>query len=1059
MLYPRSVRTVSPACAFFIVWFLLIQLRVDAGEYLIDAWGPENGLPDNFVTSLAQTPEGYLWMGTYNGLARFDGVRFVTFNPANTPQLAHARIVKLFLDAQGVLWINTYDGSLTSWRNGVFTTEWTGKGRDNSEAWLVSSNSRRIVFAFRSGLLISRSLAPGASRSWQVLSPPGDPPGVYYCEDQAGVLWCTTLDGKLWRVTNGRYELLTKACGLCGEQTHWLATDLSKQVWVGTEKEIARWDGRRFEDMSPDGNANLNVSFMFFTQNGGALIAADGKLRKYLNQRWVSELPVSADLLEEQKELWPVLHEDRAGGLWQTTRGQGLIHITPEGTAQQITTADGLPSDHVTCWLQDREGNIWVGLGRGGLARLRERHFEVLGMPNGLPACPAVSVCEDHAGAMWMGTYGAGLNCWHDGVLTNYPLPRQVSEGFVFSAYPDSQGQLWISTGMEDLYIFKDGQLKPAPTTVHGIKSILIDSHDRVWMGTKDGLACWAEGNLRKFSKQGAHCESITNPVRALAEDKQGRVWIGGDDGNIYRYDGDNLQAFPLPQLSSQQAIWSLLADADGSLWVGTSDAGLLHFADGHFTRFTANDGLPDDIICQILDDEQGNLWIGCHRGIFRVSKASLQAFASGGASGLTCSVYDLSDGLPSLQCSEMYQPSAWRGDDGRLWFATAKGVVAVQPSAVPMNSRPPPVVIEEFLVDGKTHPLRDGRSAVSGMDALEVPPGEQNFEFHYTALLLSDAEKIRFRYKLEGFDADWINAEGLRSAHYNYLKPGTYRFHVIAANNDGVWNEIGASVVLKILPHFWETWWFTSLLGVTAMAGVAGVARYTSHRGLRRELERLEGQRVIEQDRARIARDIHDHLGSGLTRINLLGELLLGDQAEVRTNRVGQITSLTCELMRTMDEIVWAVNPKNDTLDNLMNYLCDFAGEYLRTAKIRLRLNVPSPLPDWNLPAEMRHNIFLAMKEILNNVVKHAQAGEVLLGLRLEADWAVLEVQDDGMGFQPGAVRMKSADGLQEHGGNGLGNLEKRASTIGGRCVIQSEPGKGTRIELVIPAPAKRRP
>jgi len=1042
---------IRQAIALFVGVFLFTQLQAEAGRYFIDAWSTEKGLPDNFVTSLAQTPEGYLWVGTYNGLARFDGVRFVTFNPANTPQLEHTRIVKLFLDAQGELWINTYDGSLTSWRNGVFTTEWSGKGRENSEAWLVSSNASRIVFAFRSGLLISRSVAAGSDHAWHVLAPPGDPPGVFYCEDQAGVLWCSTLDNKLWRIHNDQYELMGPGSGLCGKEAHWLATDAAKQLWVGTEKGIARWDGQRFKNMTPEGEPKPNVSAMFFTQDGGALITDNGKLRKYLNRQWAAETPAGLDLQQEQ-QLWPVLYQDRAGGFWQTSRGKGLIHTLPDGSSQDFTIADGLPSDHVTCWLQDREGNVWVGLGRGGLARLRERHFAVLGMPNGLPIRPAVSVSEDGTGALWMGTYGGGLNCWRNGVLTNYPLPRQSSGGFVFSTFPDSQGRLWISAGLEDLYVIKGGQLLPAPVAVHGIKSILVDHQDRVWLGTKDGLACWADGKLRKFNKRDSHCESIANPVRALAEDQQGRIWIGADDGNIYRFDEGNLRAFPLPQFSAhQQAVWSLQADTDGSLWVGTSDAGLLHFANDRFTRFTASDGLPDDIICQILDDQHGNLWIGSHQGIFRVGKTALNAFATHAASGISCSVYDLSDGLPSLQCSEMYQPSAWRGQDGKLWFATAKGVVAVQPGEVPVNLRPPPVAIEEFLADGNSQALAAGHNPANGTAVLEVPPGKQNFEFHYTALLLTDAEKIRFRYKLEGFDAGWVNAGAARAAHYNYLKPGSYLFHVIAANNDGVWNEVGASVVLKVLPYFWETWWFLALLGLALLIVVAGVARHLSQRELRRELEQLERQRDLEQDRSRIARDIHDHIGSGLTRINLLNELLLGDPAGLQAVRVGQITSVTCELMRAMDEIVWAVDPHHDTLDSLMSYLCDFAEEYLRPTGMRLRINLPTPLPPWPLTSEARHNLYLAIQEVLNNIVKHSQATEVYFGLELAAEAAILEIRDNGRGF---LQKLDHSAEARPTNGNGLKNLQQRAVAIGGRCFINSGPGQGTRIELVVPRP-----
>jgi signal transduction histidine kinase/streptogramin lyase len=698
---------------------------------------------------------------------------------------------------------------------------------------------------------------------------------------------------------------------------------------------------------------------------------------------------------------------------------------------------DGLPGEHTTGWLQDQEGNIWVSLANAGIARLRPNYFQVLGQTPGLPLDPATTVCEDHAGVLWFGTYGGGLYRWQNDALTHFPILSQTPGDFVFSIYPDARDQLWLSAGLEDAVLFQKGNLQPPPTAVHAIKCLLVDRQGRVWMGRKDGLDCWADGRLREWS---SHTGSIAKPVRVIIEDRQGVIWMGADDENIYSANGDNLQAIPLPAFSAHQAVWSMLADADGSLWIGTSDAGLLHYDHGRFTRFTAADGLPDNLICQMLDDQQGNLWIGTHHGIARLNKASLQAFADGQIPDLLCSIYDRSDGLPAQQCADMYQPAAWRAHDGRLWFATAKGVVGVQPGEMPSNTRPPPVVIEALQVDGNTQPPTVAAAPV------KLSAGSQNFMFQYTALSLTEAGKIRFRYQLEGFDQNWINADSRRWVQYNYLPPGRYRFRVAACNNDGVWNETGATLALQILPYFWQTWWFVSLLAGTLLAGVAGVVRQISHRSLRRELERLERQRNLERERARIARDIHDHVGSGLTRINLLGELLLCDPVGNQAERVGQITGAACELLRAMDEIVWAVNPKNDTLDCLMSYLCDFAGEYLRLANIRLRLDLPASLPAWPLTSEVRHNLFLAVKEILNNIVKHSQAGDVALSLKLEPGLATLKISDNGRGFSP------AANGAPVTDGNGLENLHKRAASIGGRCLIFTEPGRGTRIELSFP-------
>ena len=312
--------------------------------------------------------------------------------------------------------------------------------------------------------------------------------------------------------------------------------------------------------------------------------------------------------------------------------------------------------------------------------------------------------------------------------------------------------------------------------------------------------------------------------VRALAEDQRGNIWIGTGDGVLYKFAGGKFTPYRMSDSLENQAIWSLLPDADGTLWVGTFRGGLLRFKDEKFTRYTTQSGLPSDIICQILDDGLGKLWIGSHQGIFYVPKDSFKAFDAGKISSLPCIAYGLYDGLPTLECSDNYQPSCWRGRDGTLWFATVKGLVSVRPDEARVNRLPPPVVIEQVSVDGKPFEPRIRKpdmnvkrrhrwmSAISA--ALQIPPGKHQYDFQYTALSFAAPDKVRFRYRLQGMDDGWVEADGKRSAHYGPLRPGEYRFQVIACNNDGIWNETGAAISLEVLPHFWETWWFEFLAG-----------------------------------------------------------------------------------------------------------------------------------------------------------------------------------------------------------------------------------------------------
>jgi signal transduction histidine kinase/ligand-binding sensor domain-containing protein len=1021
-----------------------------AGGYLIDVRDSESGLPSSTVTSIAQTSEGYLWIGTHNGLVRFDGMRLTTFDPETTPELTHARVESLFVDSNGALWINTYDGSLTSWRAGAFTHEWTGKRGPDFGAWLVSSRDGRPVFVLETGELIRRELEAADRGRWRVLRAPGATLVSVFCEDRSGVVWIRSLDHRLWRLVGDRLEPVEWRAGLDGRSINHIASGPDGRLWIGTDREIAVFENGRFKKMNPEGGErSLNVNLILCTRDGGLWIVANGRARKAVGGKWVLAPDACRDLTGTFRTSVNGF-EDRQGGVWFTHLGKGLIHVSRDGEARKITMAEGLPGERVSSFLEDREGNVWVGVDRGGLARLRVRRFQVLGSTEGLSAKGAVSICEDGRGVVWIGTLGGGLDRWWKGALANVPFPSATAGGFVFSVYPDRTGRLWMSGDREDLFLFDKNAIRRAGVSVHGIKAILVDRVGRVWLGRKDGLSVLEEGRLKSFGPEDGFERT---DVRALAEDRDGNVWIGSGDGAVYRFQDGTLAVFRTAD-SAQQAVWSLLPDDDGSVWAGTFRGGLLRLKDGRFTRYTTRDGLLSDVVCQLLDDGQGRLWVGSHQGIFRVPKAALRAFAAGEVRTLPCVGYGRSDGLPTLECSGNYQPACWRGRDGRLWFATTKGVVSVQPREITENNQPPPVVIEDVLVDDRSASPRAGAGTPNGAPAVpvvEIAPDSERVELRYAGLSLTAPEKVRFRYRLEPLEREWVEASFRRFAQYSYLRPGTYRFSVLASNSEGIWNEAGAGLTLKVLPHVWETWWFLSALALVATGAVAAAARHLATRRLKGALERLERQRAVERDRARIAKDIHDDLGAGLTQITLLSELARSDSPQETDQHLAQISETARELTRGMDEIVWAVNPRNDTLDSLTTYVCRFAQEYLNVAGIQCRLDVPAQLPALPVTSEVRHNLFLAIKEALNNVIKHARAREVRLRLQPGADGFTLVIEDDGQGFDVAGATSAGAAATRLSPGQGLENLGKRLEAIGGSCVVTSEPGRGTRIEMTV--------
>jgi signal transduction histidine kinase len=499
----------------------------------------------------------------------------------------------------------------------------------------------------------------------------------------------------------------------------------------------------------------------------------------------------------------------------------------------------------------------------------------------------------------------------------------------------------------------------------------------------------------------------------------------------------------------ADDSVWSLYRDNANALWIGTFGGGLSVLRDGKLTTFTTQDGLPSAVICSISEDRSGYLWMSSYSGVFRVKKSQLLSHAPGSKNGVEYFVFTRSDGLPSRECTGGFQPAVAQTYNGRLIFPTVKGVAIVDPERLPFNSHAPPVVIEEAEVDG-TFTAFDPAPAF-----FTVPPNSAQTEFRYTGLSFSAPEKVRFRYKLEPLDKDWQEAGSRRSAYYSHLPPGEYRFHVIAANNDGVWNTVGATLAVRVIPAFWQTWWFLAACVLMIGGATAGLVRYVEVRKLHRRMELLEQQHAVERERARIAKDIHDDLGASLTQITLLSELARTDlkrpvQAE---EHIRQISGTARELTRAMDEIVWAVNPQNDTLEDLLTYTVKFAQEHLGLARIRCRIDVPAKLPPMHLSAEVRHNLFLAIKEAINNVAKHSKATEAWLRLRSSDHSFVVEIEDNGCGIPESVASGRLADLTTPGSHNGLRNMQRRLAEIGGTFEIVGRPAGGTLVRMRVAA------
>jgi ligand-binding sensor domain-containing protein/signal transduction histidine kinase len=991
-------------------------------QYQTTTWRVEDGLPQSTVTCMAQASDGYLWLGTQNGLVRFDGVKFRVFDENNTPAIKNSRIVRLLSDKDGALWVGTEHGGLVCLRKGQFTSyEVPGRGTTHDYARA-------------------------------------------FCEDGQGALWQVSCEWQLIKFWQGQFTVFSDSWNLASPTARALACDVEGQIWVGTDSELAVRQGGRFQPgWGRTNEENFQVDFLSPSRGGGVWVAANGRLRKFETGHWTNDLGAYRWTNRPIYDLC----EDRESRLWVGTLGSGLFRYDLSGGVLHLTSQNGLPTDFVRCVMEDREGNVWVGTEGGGLCRLKPSIFQTYGVKEGLASDQVMAVAEARDGGLWISTDGDGLDHWKDGKVRHYGFNEGLRNGNVWSVIEDRHGTVWAGTwdGIYELDGGKFSGLSDGQTIGWQVLAIYEDSEGDVWLGQQafGGITRLrnAERTVVKIPGTSANLD-----VRCFMEDHDGNLWVGTSEDGLYRIKDGKFTHFGRKDGLGSDSIWCLYVDDQGVLWAGACRGGLSRWQNGHFITWTTKNGLINNVICQILEDARGNLWLGSYGGVFRINKQELKQSASETNREVHCVGYSLEDGLPSLECQGGFQPSGYKSREGWLCFPTIKGLVVVNPERVSRNSLPPTVVIEDVIVDGTPNsaPGESGQASVGLSAKTSIPPGNKRIEFQYTALSFSAPNGVHFKYRLEGLEKDWEDAGTKRAAVYSHVPPGSYDFHVMACNGEGVWNETGATVAVAIRPYFWETKWFLALNVLAGLVAVASIARYVESRTMRRRLEHAERERGIEKERSRIAKDIHDEFGASLTEITLLSEFAQEPAAsptQVQAD-MQKITAKARHLTQMMDEVVWAVSPQNDILEKFVTYTCSFAEEYLQTAKIACRLELPEFLPEIILTADVRHNLFLVVKEALNNIVKHAAASEARIQIVLEPGMLILTIQDNGKGFvQDSAIAgdRNVAAGSQR---DGLSNMRKRIESIAGRMELESLPGSGTRVKLTItldtPTPEKRR-
>lgn len=974
-------------------------------RFVIRSWQTSAGLPQNTVNAIAQSADGYLWLGTQAGLARFDGARFTGFGLAEG--LPSTQVLALYAGRSGELWVGTTGGGLCRWA---------------------------------AGRLVTVPLEPGFN----------DVNLIDFAEDANGRLWVGTSAGLLIRESD-RFVALDWAKPLGRVLVRKLLCRRDGQMWIATSQGLFTFrDGTLAELAGPPGDEKLTSVYALLEDRAGQIWVSigNGKVLCYREGGWITYNEASGLPFAYITSL----AQAADGRIWAGSLDDGLF-FHEAGKFWPVRESDGLSGNAIRSLFADREGHLWVGLRISGLNQLADQKLQVVGTRDGLTNEFVRAVAEAEDATLWVATIGGGMYRGRPGRFEPVPsVVGTITYPFFESVVTMRDGSLWWG-GAGSLFHWSNGAMQTNYTRFTagwladaGVTALREDGAAGLWIGTSRGrLVRLRDGETLVCTNRVAR-----GAVTALEQAADGTLWIGSVAGGLVQLRPDDTALTAVTNGLLSQEIRTLYLDRENTLWIGTGGGGLARLKQGRLTSFTTRQGLGDDTVSQILEDNSGELWLGCNRGIFRVSKAELEAVASGRGVLRHSRAFGTGEGMPVEECSGGYCPAGRKLRSGKLCFSTVKGVVLIDPSQSETVMQPPEVLIEEVLVEAKPQSVQPGRGpgakAAAVDSVLLIPPGQRDIEFHYTGLSFAAPGKVQFRFRLKGYDPEWSEAGPRRVAYYPQIAPGEYEFQVTACNANNVWTEAPATLRVSVQPYFWETHWFPVAAGLAVLVGLAGTVNWVARRRYKRRLAQMETRHAIERERLRISQDMHDDVGSILTRVSILSDV---GQSETdpgkATQQFGRIGTQVRAAVVALDEIVWATNPGDDNLPRFAEYVGRFADECFENTPVRCWQEMPTDLPRLPLRADIRHNVFLAIKEALNNVLKHAGATEVWLRLKLTASEVCLEVEDNGRGFNP-----DPASG----GGNGLRNMRSRLAECGGRADLAAAPGQGTRLRFIFPLP-----
>jgi Signal transduction histidine kinase len=968
---------------------------LDVDQYAHTAWKVREGFGRGGIMSIAQSHDGYLWLGTEFGLLRFDGVKVVPWQSPAGEQLPSDFVQELRVTLDGRLWIGTQKG-LASWKDNKLTRYPE-----------LADHDVNLLLEDREGTL------------WVGESSISAIGGL--CAIQNGSIHCEDKGGAFGNAVNGLFE------------------DRKGSLWAATQTGLWQWkpglpEFHPMQDELLGGFADGDNGALLFTTRSGVKELVDGKLRLYPLPGSIQTFPAHAML------------NDRDGGLWIGTLNRGIVHVH-RGRADAFSQSDGLSGDISEALFQDREGNIWVATWEG-LDRFRNSAVATFSKKQGLSDPIVGSVLADRDGSVWIATYG-GLDRWNSGQIATYGKLDGHAPRCLFQ---DSRGRIWVSTKGEFGYLQKNRLVPIRSIAGAEVRGIAEDTEGNLWITNPEALfrlSPRSELERIPWSRLGRE-----DYAWALAADPlQGGVWVGFINGGITHFqDGQVRASYATAGGLGVGQVNRFLFDPDGTVWAAT-EGGLIRLKNGRIATLTSTSGLPCNVGHWVAEDDDHSFWLYMSCGLTRIARSELDAWgadvdkATGSSRALRVTVFDISDGVKSIDTMRQYNNSrVAKSSDGKLWFSRWDGLSVIDPGHIPFNKLEPPVHVEQIVADGKTY------DAIADANAtLRLPAHIRELEIDYTALSFVVPEKVLFRYKLEGFDRDWHEVRNRRQAFYMSLPPGNYRFRVTACNNSGVWNEVGTFLDFSVAPAYYQTIWFRLLCGAALLAVLWGLYQLRM-RQLKRQFQMsMEG---AVHERIRIARELHDTLLQSLHglmfQFQAARNMFQKRPEEALQALDGAIMGTEQAITESQDAIEDLRSPA--TAEEDFAQLIKITGEDLVASQTG-----DHDSPKFGLTVEgqqralapvIRDEVYRIAREVLRNAFRHSQASRIEAEILYGEDQLRLRVRDDGKGMDPQVLEQ---GGLPGHWG--LPGVRERAQQMGAQLDVWSETGAGTEVQLTVAA------